>query len=136
MNETLSDTLDIQAKIQAENERKEFIRKQKYYIKREKQIIQELKKAKNILGHRFSYKREHDSMYYFYFDCSLNGSGNNLIFYVCPESPMYTPIKQINLDITSYMNNYRYDFNYLENIKLKDLSNKIVEAINLAVNDF
>jgi len=136
MNETLSDTLDIQAKIQARNEKREAIKLRKYYIKREKEIIRELEKAKNILGHRFSYKRQHDSMYYFYFDCSLNTSSNNLVFYVCPETPMYTPIKEIKLDITSYMNYYRYDFDYLNNIKLKDLSNKIVEAINLAVNDF
>ncbi len=136
MNETLSDTLDIQAKIQARNERREAIKLGKYYIKREKEIIRELEKAKNILGHRFSYKRQHDSMYYFYFNYSLNTSSGNLVFYVCPESPIYTPINKVNLDITSYMNNYKYDFDHLNNIKLKDLSNKIVEAINLAVNDF
>ena len=136
MKDTLSDTLDVQAKIQARDERKEAIRQEKYYIKREKEIIRELEKAKNILGHRFSYKKEHTSMYYFYFDYSLNTSSRNLVFYVCPESPIYMPINKVNLDITSYMNNYKYEFEYLENIKLKDLSNKIIEAINLAVNDF
>ncbi len=137
MIETLSDTLDIQAKIKKEMKKKEAIKYNKYYKKLEKFIVKELEKTKKILGNRFSYKKQHNTMYYFYFDISIDELTNNLVFYFCPDSEKYTiPIKQVLLDITSYMNSYRYKYDYLNDIKLKDLSGKIVDSINLVVNDF
>ncbi len=136
MNETLSDTLDIQAEIKDRNEKREAIKYDKYYKKLDKYIIKEFEKSKTILGHRFSYKKQHEQMYYFYFDCSIDRCSHNLVFYVCPDTKVHTSMKEVNLNITSYINNYKYDYNYLDNIKLKNLSKKIVDCINLAVNNF
>lgn len=136
MNETLSDRLDTVKRINEINEEKEQIKYEKYYNKFEKYIIKEFKKAQKILGHRFSYKKQHERMYYFYFDINTTGSSsNNLVFYVCPESEKYTPLKEVYLEITSYCNHLiNYDHDFFNNVQFKNFHKKIVEAIELAIN--
>lgn len=83
---TLSTIIDNIEKKQEEAKLKEKERIKKLDSTIEKTIIRHFEAAKQIIGHRFSMKKQHSTMYYFYFGGLDNWNA------------VYVVLKKLNLD--------------------------------------
>jgi len=131
---TVSDILDEQEeklKIMLEKqEQRDKKRLEKGEEEIEKIVNSQFSNAKQKIGHRLSTKKEHSTMYRFYFK-------SNKFFYTCyifgntryPDKDTIFKIRPYSFSWKSAIDHYRYN----EEIKLSQLAGYLVDWVNFII---
>ena len=126
MIETLSDTLDLQEKLEQEKEQKEVQRILKLDKKIDKLVIKQFNKARVILGHRLSMDKSHSNYFHFYFEVYKS------VYLRCSIDKHETINDPLwNFDQNCSLAKVSHNFKYFhKKIKTNEISKVIIEIIN------